>query len=68
MGSEQFIVGGETITYFNIAEEMGFLRDALFDFLRAYAPGFTVFIVALWIAIFATAILLYIARQSKNIT
>jgi hypothetical protein len=67
MGLEQIVIGGETMTFFNIAEEMIYLRDLFFNLITNYAAGFIVLILMIWTAVFFIAIMVIVRKQTQAI-
>ena len=68
MGLETFVINGETLTFFNIAEEMSFLRDVLFSFLAEYSTGFLAVIGVLWLGVFIMAVIIAMKKQMMVIS
>jgi len=57
MGLETISVGGEVINYFNVLEEVIYLRDVFFSFISGWATPFIIIIVVIWIMIFMVVLM-----------
>ena len=49
-------VAGESITYFNVLEEMIYLRDVFFGYIQGFASAFILILVVVWVAVFIVTI------------
>lgn len=68
MGLETLVVGGESVTYFNIAEEMVLFRDMIFSFLSNYAAGFFSVLITIWVVIFVIALIYAFRQQMQRVS
>lgn len=65
MGLETISVGGDVINYFNVLEEVTYLRDVFFGFISGWATPFIVIIVVVWMGVFLVVITRAV-RQKVN--
>jgi len=56
MGLDTFSVGGEVITYFNVLEEIQYLRDVFFGFITGWASAFVFILVLVWVMVFIVVV------------
>ena len=52
MGLDTISIGGEIISYFNVLEEITYLRDVFFNFISGWAGAFALIIVLIWVMVF----------------
>ena len=51
MGLETLSIAGESVTYFNVLEEMIYLRDVFFGYIQGFAGAFILILLVVWVAI-----------------
>ena len=56
MGLDTISIGGEIISYFNVLEEITYLRDVFFNFISGWASAFALIIVLIWVMVFVVVL------------
>ena len=66
MGLETISIGGEVINYFNVLEEIVYLRDVFFGFITGWASAFIALILVIWIMVFIAVLVKSFRERVAN--
>lgn len=66
MGLDTISIGGEVITYFNVLEEISYLREVFFSFITGWASPFVLILVLIWLMIFIAVLTKIVRKKMLN--